>query len=72
MKAQRRTKLVKEGEFVAEVDVELIREPAGWEPYLSIDDANKLDRVRAALKAADMKTASSLAKVYRAVPVSAA
>ena len=71
MNTQRRIKLVKEGEFVAEVEVELILDPAGWEPYLSVDDAQKLDRVRAALKVADMHTASSLAKVYRAVPVSA-
>jgi hypothetical protein len=71
MSRQRRIKLIKEGEFMAEVEVDLIVEPAGWEPYLSLEDAQKLDQVRTALKAADMRTASSLARIYRAVPVGA-
>ncbi len=72
MSNQRRTKIVKEGQFIAEVEVAMIEDPPGWEPYLSVEDAEKLDQVRAALKAADTKTASRLAKVYRVVPVSAA
>ena len=71
MNTKRRIKLIREGEFMAEVDVEWIVEPPAWEPYLSMDDAHKLDRVRAALKAADILTASSLATVYRTVPVGA-
>ncbi len=71
MNPQRRIKLIREGEFMAEVDVELIVAPPAWEPYLSMEDAHKLDQVRAALKAADIHTASSLATVYRTVPVGA-
>ena len=64
-------KLIREGPFVAEVPVRLTDSPPGWEPYLYVEDAQKLDRVRAALKAGDVKTAESLATVYRLTPVSA-
>ncbi|MBI3372854.1 MAG: hypothetical protein HY017_14005 [Betaproteobacteria bacterium] len=39
------TKLVHEGKYVAEVDVELIGTDDGWSPYLSLEDAYKLDDV---------------------------
>ena len=63
-------KLIHEGDYVAEVEVTLIMEPAGWEPYLSLEDAGKLDDVRQALKIGDLKTATRLAKVYSLSPVS--
>ena len=37
------TKLLREGEYAAEVDVELIDSGLGWTPYLSLEDAQKLD-----------------------------
>jgi hypothetical protein len=62
--------LVREGEFVAEVNVELVEGEGGWEPYLSLEDAYKLDDVRDALRAGDLKRASQLAdQVYRLTPV---
>ena len=65
-------KLVREGDFVAEVDVRLVEGDSGWTPYLSVDDANKLDDVRDALRAGDIKLASELAsRVYRLTPVEA-
>jgi hypothetical protein len=39
-------KMVREGKYVAEVDIELIDMDEGWSPYLSLDDAKKLDEVR--------------------------
>src|SRR4051812_18270750 len=36
-------KLIHEGKYAAEVPVELIEDEAGWSPYLSLDDARKLD-----------------------------
>jgi len=45
MNARRHTKLVREGSYAAEVDVELIEDGNGWSPYLSLDDAPKLDAV---------------------------
>ena len=51
MKKRLHKKLVHEGPYVAEVEVELIDTDEGWSPYLSLDDANKLDDVRMALEA---------------------
>ena len=65
-------KLVREGDFVAEVDVNLVEAEGGWTPYLTLDDAYKLDDVREALRAGDVKRASRLAsRVYRLTPVTA-
>jgi len=70
MNAKHYAKLVHEGEYVAEVDVELMYTDEGWSPYLSLDDAYKLDDVRDALRRGDVKSASRLAKVYTLTPVS--
>ena len=65
-------RLVREGDLVAEVDVELIEGQGGWAPYLSLEDAYRLDDVREALRAGDVKRASQLAsRVYRLTPVKA-
>lgn len=65
-------KLVREGELAAEVEVHLLESEGGWAPYLSLDDAYKLDDVREALRAGDIKRASRLAiRVYRLTPVTA-
>lgn len=63
-------RLVREGEFVAEVEVELVEAQGGWTPYLSLRDAYKLDDVREALREGDIERASQLAdRVYRLTPV---
>lgn len=54
MKSRRHTKLAREGNYAAEVDVELIEAEDGWSPYLSLDDARKLDAVREALRRGDI------------------
>ena len=50
MSKRRYTKLIHEGKYVAEVEVEMIYTDEGWSPYLSLDDANKLDDVRKSLR----------------------
>lgn len=50
MKKKYYKKLIHEGQYVAEVDIELIDADEGWSPYLSLDDAQKLDDVRNALR----------------------
>ena len=62
-------KLVHEGEYAAEVDVELIEAEEAWSPYLSLEDANKLDLVREALRRGDVGAASRVARVYHLTPV---
>jgi hypothetical protein len=64
-----RTKLVCEGQYAAEVDVELIEAETGWSPYLSLEDAQKLDEVREALRRRDLKRASQLARVFKLTPI---
>lgn len=63
------TKLVHEGEYVAEVDVTLITTHDEWSPYLSLEDAYKLDDVRRALRVGDVEGAARLGRVFRLVPV---
>jgi hypothetical protein len=69
MKKRRHTKLVHEGKYVAEVDIELIDTLEGWSPYLALEDAYKLDDVREALRKGDLDTASHLARLYTLTPV---
>jgi len=69
MNVRRHTKFVREGSYAAEVDVELIEEDNGWSPYLSLDDARKLDNVREALRRGDLEAASRMARVFSLTPV---
>lgn len=69
MTTRKQVKLVQEGEYVAEVEIELIEADEGWAPYLSLDDVRKLDRVREALRAGDLAAATQVARVYRLTPV---
>ncbi|MBI3986856.1 MAG: hypothetical protein HY343_08055 [Lentisphaerae bacterium] len=69
MTTRHQTKLVHEGAYVAEVDVELMQTDTGWSPYLSLDDAYRLDDVRDALRRGDVKTAVRLARVFVLTPV---
>jgi hypothetical protein len=71
MSIRNRTKYIHEGRYVAEVDVELHEEIGGWSPYLTAEDACRLDDVRDALRKGDVSTASALARVFRLEPVAA-
>ena len=65
------TKMVREGGYVAEVDVELIETDSAWSPYLKPEDAYKLDDIRDALRSGDVKKASKMARVFQLKPVTA-
>jgi len=69
MSKRNQTKYIHEGHYVAEVDVELIDAEEGWSPYLALDEALKLDDVRAALRRGDLKAASRSARIYTMTPV---
>ena len=64
-----RTRLVHEGDYVAEVDVQLVECDEPWSPYLTLGDAEKLDEVRKALRQRDFKRASELARVFELTPI---
>ena len=69
MRTQKRTKLVHEGRYLAEVDVELLISADEWSPYLSVADAYKLDDVRSALKAGDTATAAQYGRIFALPPL---
>ena len=71
MKTRKRTKYVHEGRYVAEVDVELLEDDTGWSPYLTVQDACRLDDVRDALRRGDISAASNLARVFKLEPIAA-
>jgi len=69
MKKRKHTKMIHEGEYVAKIDVELVDTDSGWSPYLSLEDVQKLDDLREALRKGDLKAASRLARIYTLKPV---
>lgn len=64
-------RFVHAGRYAAEVPVELIPDDDAWGPYLSMDDALKLERVQEALETGDIAAASREAKVFELMPISA-
>jgi hypothetical protein len=71
MITRKRTKYVHEAGYVAEVDVELLEDQTAWSPYLSVEDASRLDEVRGALRRGDIASAARLARVFKLHPVPA-
>jgi hypothetical protein len=69
MTKRRISKFVHVKEYVAEVDIELIYNEDDWSPYLSVEDASKLDDVRDALTDKDIERASQLSRVYKLLPI---
>jgi hypothetical protein len=65
------TRLVHEGRFAAEVEIELLEEDHPWAPYISLEDMEKLDEVRMALRRGDLKAAARLGRIFELTPVAA-
>ncbi len=66
---RKRTKYIHEGKYVAEVDVELIEADDDWAPYLSVEDAERLDEVRDLLRAGNLQGATRRARVFELKPI---
>ena len=49
--------------------VDLIYMEEGWSPYLSLEDAGKLDDVREALRRGDLNEAARHGQVFALTPV---
>ncbi len=65
MHSRTHTKMIHEGKYIAEVKVTLINTTDDdWAPYLSLEDALKIDLIRESLKNNDIKTAKKSAKIY--------
>lgn len=69
MSTERRTKFVHEGQYAVAVEVDRIESDTAWSPYLSLEDAQKLDEVREALRRGDLKRAGQLGRVYQLTPL---
>jgi hypothetical protein len=63
--ARLKKKLVHEGDYVAE----LVEADEGWSPYLTLEDAERLDDVRDALRRGNLTAATKLARVFHLTPV---
>jgi hypothetical protein len=71
MRKRHQIKFIKEGQYIAEVDIELLEnEEEGWSPYISVEDAYKLDDIREALRRGDIKRASQFGRIFSLIPVS--
>ena len=69
MNTRRPVKYIHEGKYAAGVDVDLIEDDTEWSPYLTVEDAEKLDDVRAALARGDIEEAAKKARIYTLHPV---
>lgn len=69
MKPRKKSKYVHEGQYVAEVEVALVEDDTGWSPYISVEDAYKLDDVKDALRQGDLETAAKYGRIYALHPV---
>jgi len=69
MMEKKKKKYVHAGRYMAEVEINLIESNDEWAPYLSVEDATKLDYVKEALQKEDFKSASRYGRVYRLEPI---
>lgn len=69
MSARQKIKYIHEGQYVAEITVEVTESGQGWSPTISLEDAYKLDDVREALKSGNLKAAAQYGRVYELRPV---
>jgi hypothetical protein len=63
--------LIHEGCYAAEVPIELIEDDTSWSPYLSLEDAKKLEAVRLALRKGEIAEAAKHGRVFELKPISA-
>jgi hypothetical protein len=63
------TRFVREGEYAAEVEVQIIDAEGGRAPYLTVEEAFKLDDIREALRSGDLDRASKMGRVFRLTPI---
>jgi hypothetical protein len=71
MRHRKSTKLIHEGNYAAEVDIELEYSDDSWSPTMSLDDARKLEAVRLALRRGDIAEAAKHGRVFELKPVAA-
>jgi hypothetical protein len=68
-RTRKRTELIHEGKYAAEVPVELVEDETAWSPYLTPEDVGRLEAVRLALRRGDLPEASKYGRVFELTPV---
>jgi len=66
---KKKAKYVREGRYVAEVEVDLHDSDVLGAPHLSLEDANRLDKVKEALRNEDVRTAAQYGRIYKLEPL---
>jgi hypothetical protein len=69
MNTKTQTKLIRQGNYIAEIDITLTYTDSDWSPYLSLQEAQKLDHLRQALQQDDLQAAGQLARIYQLTPI---
>lgn len=69
MDTKKKTKFIHSDRYVAEVDVELEIGDQEWAPYLSVEEARKLDLVKKCLVNKNFKPLSGIARIFEKKPV---
>ena len=68
---RRRTELIREGRYAAEVEIELEYDEESWSPTMSLEDARKVERIRLALRRGDYAEAGKDARIFELTPLPA-
>ena len=71
MHKRKHTKLLHEGKYVAEIEIDIIDSDKGWSPYISLEDALKMDEIRELLRTGNIEVAKRMAHIYIMKPVAA-
>jgi len=69
---RRQEKFIHVGNFVARVEVDLVYNEDSWSPCLTLEDAQRLDKIRMALQKGDIKAAAQNAQIFQLTPVTKA
>ncbi len=61
---RKKIKHIHEGDYVAEVEIELEDDGMGWSPTISLETAYRLDEIRQALREGHLQQAARYATIY--------
>jgi hypothetical protein len=64
-------KLIHEGKYAAEVEIDLHYTNDSWSPTMTADDARKLETVSLALRRGDVAEAAKYGRVFELTPIAA-
>lgn len=69
MRTRRLTRIIREGGYLAEVEIQVMEVEGSWSPVMSLEDAHVLDEVREALRRGDVQQAALWGRVFTVAPV---